>query len=603
MKIRLLFGLTFLLSLILVGQTQAGNLIAYYPFNGDANDASGHGLNGSVSGATLTADRNGDENSAYSFNGLDNYIVVNDDPTLNPSSGIVVEAWIYPTAYPSGDVNNANKQILMKESEYSLVMYPDGKASFGIGPFPWVHAYSLAAVPLNQWSHLRGTFDRQTGTISFYVNSILQDSANRIVGGWQNNGPLYIGKNPSAHETGYIFSGKIDEVRISEGNSCNDLLVDDFTGTQLDVSKWEVHSDAQSCGATVTQNDSLVLTFPDNANNCGHLNVVSIRDFSSYADNISFEVDVRTTTLRNWQDQPLYFCSPYGAIGYQNDGNKWYVVYVQSDGQYKTEYVLTEVISDMSYRLRIEVANGVLTFSRSVDGGSMSSLLSVAAGQFLSNAYQVAPQAFLYPGRVVLASSDRGDTYFDNLVVTSCPGNLRVADMAVVSPDSLPPAPNMPVTITVGNSGVGRDVSDIDPATIRINGTLSPTSLGVQTGHLGFTGSVLGCVTKVRDLRTTYADRSAPGLQLVISGAYRDGISFTVQAPIRFYEIWVGDVNGDGFVDGKDVTALASYLKNGKPVPVSIGNADVNQDGNIDLSDLSALVKLVGGTRAESNAF
>jgi hypothetical protein len=180
---------------------------------------------------------------------------------------------------------------------------------------------------------------------------------------------------------------------------------------------------------------------------------------------------------------------------------------------------------------------------------------------------------------------------------------LPTANRAVVSPDSLPPAPNLPVTITIGNSGVGRDVSDIDPATIRINGTLSPTLVGVEAGHSGFTGSVLGCVTTVRDLRTTYADRSASGLQLVISGAYRDGISFTVQAPVKFYEIWIGDVNGDGFVDGKDVTALASYLKTGKPEPVSIDNADVNRDGKINLSDLSALVSLIAGTRAASNTF
>ncbi len=183
------------------------------------------------------------------------------------------------------------------------------------------------------------------------------------------------------------------------------------------------------------------------------------------------------------------------------------------------------------------------------------------------------------------------------------PATLPVADRAVVSPDSLPPAPNLPVTITIGNGGTGREVSDIDPATIRINGTLSPTSLGVQTGHLGFTGSVLGCVTKVRDLGATYADRSASDLQLVVTGTYRDGTQFTVKSPVKFYEIWVGDVNGDGFVDGKDVTALASYLKTGMPEPVSIDNADFNRDGKINLSDLSALVNLIVGTKAASNTF
>ena len=44
-------------------------LVAYYPFNGNANDESGNGNNGTVNGATLTTDRFGNTNKAYSFNG------------------------------------------------------------------------------------------------------------------------------------------------------------------------------------------------------------------------------------------------------------------------------------------------------------------------------------------------------------------------------------------------------------------------------------------------------------------------------------------------------------------------------------------------------
>ena len=47
-------------------------LVAYYPFNGNANDASGNGNNAIFNNATLAADRLGNANSAYSFNGIDN---------------------------------------------------------------------------------------------------------------------------------------------------------------------------------------------------------------------------------------------------------------------------------------------------------------------------------------------------------------------------------------------------------------------------------------------------------------------------------------------------------------------------------------------------
>src|ERR1039458_1147503 len=72
------------LSLLIVGVGLAVNgysqsfltngLVLYLPFNGNANDASGNGNNGTVYGATLTADRFGNPNAAYSFNGTSAYI-------------------------------------------------------------------------------------------------------------------------------------------------------------------------------------------------------------------------------------------------------------------------------------------------------------------------------------------------------------------------------------------------------------------------------------------------------------------------------------------------------------------------------------------------
>jgi hypothetical protein len=47
-------------------QTVSG-LIANYPLNGNANDTSGNGLNGTVLGATATTDRFGNPNSAFQF--------------------------------------------------------------------------------------------------------------------------------------------------------------------------------------------------------------------------------------------------------------------------------------------------------------------------------------------------------------------------------------------------------------------------------------------------------------------------------------------------------------------------------------------------------
>ena len=58
-------------------------LVGYWPFNGNANDESGNGNNGTVNGATLAADRFGNGNEAYSFDGVDDFI---DISSLNNSA-------------------------------------------------------------------------------------------------------------------------------------------------------------------------------------------------------------------------------------------------------------------------------------------------------------------------------------------------------------------------------------------------------------------------------------------------------------------------------------------------------------------------------------
>jgi hypothetical protein len=58
-------------------------LIAFYPFCGNPDDASGHGFNGTVVGASLTSDRFNNSNSAYDFDGSGHYISI---PQLTAST-------------------------------------------------------------------------------------------------------------------------------------------------------------------------------------------------------------------------------------------------------------------------------------------------------------------------------------------------------------------------------------------------------------------------------------------------------------------------------------------------------------------------------------
>ncbi len=81
---------------------QTGNLIAYYPFNGNANDASGNGHNGTANNTTiLVNDRFGNANSAYSFNGTSSSIVVPNDTGLIFQNAITVNFWMKMAAFYS----------------------------------------------------------------------------------------------------------------------------------------------------------------------------------------------------------------------------------------------------------------------------------------------------------------------------------------------------------------------------------------------------------------------------------------------------------------------------------------------------------------------
>jgi len=75
----LLAIIMILFSDTLLSQIPTNGLIVYWKFNGNANDSSGNNLNGTVNGAILTQGCFGNSSSAYSFDGIDDYILLYDD--------------------------------------------------------------------------------------------------------------------------------------------------------------------------------------------------------------------------------------------------------------------------------------------------------------------------------------------------------------------------------------------------------------------------------------------------------------------------------------------------------------------------------------------
>jgi hypothetical protein len=90
MKYLVLVFITILFGVSLRAQQLTDSLLIYYPFNGNSQDQSGNSYNGFVNGATLCQDQYGANASAYSFDGVNDYIELPNNPTLKPNFPITI---------------------------------------------------------------------------------------------------------------------------------------------------------------------------------------------------------------------------------------------------------------------------------------------------------------------------------------------------------------------------------------------------------------------------------------------------------------------------------------------------------------------------------
>ena len=96
---RILFLFFFLHSLSVEAQVPSyvdtNGLVGWWPFDGNANDYSGNGNNGTVNGASLTSDRFGSANSAYDYDGINDYIQVNANSNLDIQNTLSFSFWMW----------------------------------------------------------------------------------------------------------------------------------------------------------------------------------------------------------------------------------------------------------------------------------------------------------------------------------------------------------------------------------------------------------------------------------------------------------------------------------------------------------------------------
>lgn len=222
-----IIGIT-LVSLHATTAAQHPCLIASYPFDGNALDATGNGHDGTVMGATLAADRFGNANSAYQFDGVNDFIMLNGPFTANTGT---VMAWINMAEMSSPNPVFVGRDTTMNGIGIELGVDPNSGAdahrlSYGFDHRDCVGGgcnvfFEIANPPLTPaiWHHVAMTSDGSV--IRLYIDcqqvSTYDGSCGDGGGLWFddlcNDIAWMIGRHKRPLSEDY-FTGRIDDLRI-----------------------------------------------------------------------------------------------------------------------------------------------------------------------------------------------------------------------------------------------------------------------------------------------------------------------------------------------------------------------------------------------------
>ena len=205
-------------------------LLAYYPFTGNANDSSGNGNNPIFNNTTLTADRFGNPNSACYFNGTTSYIEIPNSTSLNPTGNqITLCAWVKPTGFNSTGCKlnflfskEVNSSLPSYGLEFSSQGYSNGsQCSLPVdtvhqdfyGPTNYADNNSYQPyIQENNWYFVVYTYDGTNTRV--YVNNVLSLTTTESISSFANSADLFLGKINNTNSEPFWLNGVLDDVRI-----------------------------------------------------------------------------------------------------------------------------------------------------------------------------------------------------------------------------------------------------------------------------------------------------------------------------------------------------------------------------------------------------
>jgi hypothetical protein len=185
---------------------------AWYPFEGDAQDASGHGNDGTISGSiTFPSGKLGAQSAQ--FNGSsDTYVTI----PRSVSNSFTISFWVKTTTIGgSGQWYNGkglvDGEVASVANDFGITLIGNSGA-FGVGN-PDTTITTTSAINDGTWHHLAATRDSVSGQMNLYLDGTLQASATGPTGTRAAATSLRIGALQTL-VAGDFLAGTIDDVQI-----------------------------------------------------------------------------------------------------------------------------------------------------------------------------------------------------------------------------------------------------------------------------------------------------------------------------------------------------------------------------------------------------
>lgn len=219
---RILTFLSLVLFISVYGQTKDEGLLLHYPFSGNSNDISGNNYDG-ICNATLTVDRYGNTDSAYSFNGVDEYIDFPNVSQLEPELPVSISLWVKfddldetkTTVFTTDFAQNNHSGIWMNVTAQGYLSIAYGDASGNTTSANRRTKHGSTVLNTDIWYHIiviiRGPHEMDIYIDCVYENGYYYGTGGDL--GYTSN-PGSIGRK-DAHTSypAYYFKGSVDDFR------------------------------------------------------------------------------------------------------------------------------------------------------------------------------------------------------------------------------------------------------------------------------------------------------------------------------------------------------------------------------------------------------